>query len=391
MKTHVCASISGALYMLYLSSVPSYYFQLPVTMIKPESPKLVITSISPESGGEGTEVDINGTGFSKSITENTATLNGKTCEIVAATETSLKIKIPANPGSGKIVVTVGGVSAETTTFTFIPSGALAVTSIAPATGPKNTSVVIKGTGFGATPGENTVTLNGKSATVINASSTQLSITIPAGAGSGKIVVAVGGKTVESPTFEYVFTTTVGTLAGSTYGYAEGTGISVQFAQPYNVAVDEEGNVYVADTNNHRIRKITSAGETTTLAGGTQGDANGTGGDAQFNYPYGVTVGADGNIYVADTHNHQVRKITPQGVVTTFAGSTGGYNDATGTDAQFYYPTGITGDKNGNLYVADKDNNKIRKITSAGVVINTGGQHRGLCRRQWRGSTIQQSI
>ncbi len=205
------------------------------------------------------------------------------------------------------------------------------------------------------------------------------------------MVAVGGKTVESPTFEYVFTTTVGTLAGSIYGYAEGTGISVQFAQPYNVAVDEEGNVYVADTNNHRIRKITSAGETTTLAGGTQGDANGTGGDAQFNYPYGVTVGADGNIYVADTHNHQVRKITPQGVVTTFAGSTGGYNDATGTDAQFYYPTGITGDKNGNLYVADKDNNKIRKITSAGVVTTLAGSTARLCRRQWRGSTVQQSI
>jgi len=344
---------------------------------KTESPKLVITSISPESGGEGTEVDINGTGFSKSITENTATLNGKTCTIVAATETSLKIRIPANAGSGKIVVTVGGVSAETTTFTFTPpAGAVAITSIAPATGPKNTTVIIKGTGFGATPGENTVTLNGKSVTVINASGTQLSITIPAGAGSGKIMVTVGEKTAESPMFEFVYTTTVGTLAGSTYGYAEGTGTAAQFAQPYNVAVDDAGNVYVADTDNHRIRKITPSGETTTLAGGTQGDATGTGGDAQFNYPYGVTVGPDGNIYVADTHNHKIRKITPQGVVTTFAGSTGGYKDATGTDAQFYYLTGITADQDGNLYVADKDNNKIRKVTSAGVVTTLAGSTAG---------------
>ena len=344
---------------------------------KTDAPQLAITSISPDRGGEGTEVDINGTGFSKSIAENNVVLNSKACEIVTATETLLKIKIPANAGTGKIVVTVGGVSVESATFTFIPPAqALAITSIAPTTGPRNTSVVITGTGFGATPGENTVTLNGKSVTVINASSTQLSITIPAGSGSGAINVSVGGKTVESQKFEYVFTTTVGTLAGSTYGYAEGTGAAAQFAQPYNVAVDKDGNVYVADTNNHSIRKITASGETTTLAGGTQGSADGTGAAAQFNYPYGVTVGSDGNIYVADTHNHKVRKITPGGVVSTFAGSTGGYNDATGTDAQFYYLTGIAADQNGNLYVADKDNNKIRKITSAGVVTTLAGSTGG---------------
>lgn len=344
---------------------------------KDETPQLTITSISPDSGGEGTEVSINGTGFSKSTAENNVTLNGKACPVVTATETLLKIRIPADAGSGKIVVTVRGVSAQTTTFTFLPATpVLAITSIAPATGPKNTSVVITGTGFGATPGENTVTLNGKSVTVTNASDTQLSVTIPAGAGSGAIRVAVGDNTAESQNFEFVFTATVGTLAGSSYGYAEGTGAAAQFAQPYNVAVDNDGNVYVADTDNHRIRKITPTGETTTLAGGTKGDANGTGSDAQFNYPYGLTVGSDGNIYVADTHNHRVRKVTPEGVVSTFAGSTGGYHDATGTDAQFYYLTGITADQHGNFYVADKDNHKIRKITSAGVVTTLAGGSSG---------------
>ncbi len=152
-----------------------------------------------------------------------------------------------------------------------------------------------------------------------------------------------------------------TLAGSTAGFADGTGAAAQFSQPYTVSVDSEGNIYTADAGNHRIRKITQNGVVTTLAGESQGDTDGTGAAAQFNYPYGVATDAEGNVYVADTHNHKVKKVTPAGVVTTIAGTTGGSADGGVSEAQFYYLTDLTVGGDGTIYVAEKDNHKIRKI------------------------------
>jgi len=168
---------------------------------------------------------------------------------------------------------------------------------------------------------------------------------------------------------------VTTLAGiGSPGYANGTGTAASFNYPTGVAVDGSGNLYVADQHNHLIRKITSAGVVTTLAGiGSQGYANGTGTAASFNYPWGVAVDGSGNLYVADQGNHLIRKITSAGVVTTLAGSgSSGSADGTGTAASFHDPTGVAVDGSGNLYVADKNNHLIRKITSAGVVTTFAG-------------------
>ncbi|MBL7818650.1 MAG: putative Ig domain-containing protein [Saprospiraceae bacterium] len=171
------------------------------------------------------------------------------------------------------------------------------------------------------------------------------------------------------------TNNVTTFAGSgTQGQADGTGTSASFYSPLGVAIDASGNVYVAERNNHKIRKITSAGVVTTFAGsGTAGSTNATGTSASFQSPHGLAVDASGNIYVADYDNHKIRKITPAGVVTTFAGSgTAGSTDATGISASFNNPIGVAVDASGNVYVADYSNHKIRKITPAGVVTTLAG-------------------
>ena len=125
----------------------------------------------------------------------------------------------------------------------------------------------------------------------------------------------------------------------------GTGTAASFNRSAGVALDGSGNLYVADRSNHLIRKITAAGVVTTLAGsGSAGSANGTGTAASFNYPFGVAVDGNGTVYVADSYNHLIRKITAAGVVTTLAGSgsTGSAN-GTGTAASFNYPFGVAVD------------------------------------------------
>lgn len=164
---------------------------------------------------------------------------------------------------------------------------------------------------------------------------------------------------------------VTTFAGGTIGTADGTGTAAQFQNPQGLAIDASGNLYVSDTNNHRIRKITSAGVVTTLAGSTDGFVNGTGAGAQFSYPFGIAVDASGNVFVGE--NCRIRKITPAGVVTTFAGGTVGYLDGNGTAARFNIGIlGITIGSSGDLYVADSYNYRIRKITAAGVVTTYAG-------------------
>lgn len=168
---------------------------------------------------------------------------------------------------------------------------------------------------------------------------------------------------------------VTTLAGSGLpGNVNGTGAAASFFGPSGVAVAPDGTVYVADTTNHCIRKITPTGVVTTLAGsGARGKADGVGAEASFLFPYGVAVDANGVIYVADTNNYLIRKITPAGVVTTLAGSGKvGKADGTGAAASFEACRGIAADANGTIYVSDTGNMLIRKITPAGVVTTLAG-------------------
>ncbi|MGD1032709.1 MAG: immunoglobulin domain-containing protein, partial [Opitutaceae bacterium] len=219
--------------------------------------------------------------------------------------------------------------------------------------------------------------------------------------------------------------TISTLAGAGFvfaGYQNGTGTAAQFNAPYGVAADASGNVYVADSANYVIRKITSGGVVTLLAGNPNvaGNLDGTGSGAEFgsirgialdgsgnlyvtDYTYGTVrkvvissgtsstlvpasaglkqpVGivfdpTSGSLYVADTGNYVIRKVTTGGSVSVYAGSVGasGGTNGTGTGAQFSYPTGVAVDGSGNVYVADYQGNTIRKIASGGVVTTFAGQ------------------
>lgn len=195
-------------------------------------------------------------------------------------------------------------------------------------------------------------------------------------GSGNIFLADSNNaTVRKITPGGLVSTLAGT-AGQT-GSTNGTGAAARFGQPVGIAVDGSGNVFVTDSTNHTIRMITSAGVVTTLAGttGSSGSADGTGAVARFNRSMGLALDGSGNLYVADFSNHTIRKIViATAVVTTLAGQAGssGSVDGTGTAARFNFPFAVAIDAGGNLIVADQLGRTIRKVTPAGVVTTLAG-------------------
>lgn len=168
-----------------------------------------------------------------------------------------------------------------------------------------------------------------------------------------------------------------TVVGQTLSGAliDGTATVAKFYNPYGLALDSMGNIYVADTGNNCIRKINSALVVSTFAGSaTAGSANGQGVAAGFNQPHDVSVDANMNLYVADKSNNKIRMVTSSGYVTTVAGSgaSATFKDGLGTIATFNQPNGIAVDTNGNLYVADYGWNTIRKISPSSVVTTLAG-------------------
>jgi hypothetical protein len=195
-------------------------------------------------------------------------------------------------------------------------------------------------------------------------------------GAGNVFVAVhNDNTIRKITPSGVVTTLAGSAGTvASCGSADGTGTAARFCQPTGVAADGAGSVFVADWQT--IRKITPSGVVTTLAGsaGLEGSADGTGSAARFSAPYDVAVDGAGNVFVADWGNNTIRKITPSGVVSTLAGSAGlsGSADGTGAAARFNHPIGVAVDGAGNVFVADSFNNVIRKISTSGVVTTIVG-------------------
>ena len=220
--------------------------------------------------------------------------------------------------------------------------------------------------------------NGVSGSTNGSTGTSARFSSPSGVvvdSSGNIFIGDGANgTVRRITSAGAVTTFVGT-AGS-QGAVDGTGAGAMFYRPAGIARDANNNLYVADPVANTIRKITTGGVVTTLAGysAVVGANDNTGSLAGFRGPSGVVADSSGNLFIADTGNHTIRKVTPAGVVTTFAGlaGTAGSTNATATSARFNSPNGLAIDSSNNIYVADTGNHTIRKVTSGGVVTTVAG-------------------
>ncbi|MCG3148489.1 MAG: hypothetical protein PCFJNLEI_01933 [Verrucomicrobiae bacterium] len=196
--------------------------------------------------------------------------------------------------------------------------------------------------------------------------------------TGAFLLVVSVAVPDQPTTSYFWVNLAG-QPGST-GSVDGVGSSAQFNYPRGVALDQFGNIFVADSDNHTIRRVTSDGVVTTIAGsvGIPGTTDGTGSDARFNVPEGMAFDSNGNLYVTDFASHTIRMVTTNGVVTTVAGIPGspGTTDGPASTAQFFNPSSLAFDSAGNLFIADRSNSKIRKLTPGGEVTTFAGSPQG---------------
>jgi len=297
-----------------------------------------------------------------------------------------------------------------------PSTAPTISTLSVTQGSYNTSVVISGTNFSSTVADDKVFFNGKAATVTAATATQLTATVPLGAGTGNVTVSVkDGAVVTGPVFTYQLSYAASVLAGSSVaGEVNGTGVAAAFNLPRFIAIDAAGNLFITDSD-PVVRKITPQGVVTSYAGlskipGNNGtvtsqqlnqpcsvafdkDGNLLTGDAHtgiiwkitsqgsvsilknnanaifsFSLPEGLAVAKDGTIYMTDTFDNILYKITTQGVGTWLAGSgQQGFANGKGKAASFNSPTGVATDAAGNVYVVDGTNPHVRKITPDGTV------------------------
>lgn len=339
----------------------------------------VITAIEPDSAEAGREITITGEHFSSTPDKNTVTFSGDVAGTVNnASATELKVTVPQGAGSGPVTVEVNGLSA-TSAMNFTLKVPPKITGFTPASAKYGEHITITGENFGPTPSDNRVEFGIGAAVIVSASETELVVEVPKAAGNGSILVRNhhGLNHASAEEFIYELTVTVSTVAGNgTAGYVDGPASSAQLDRPMGIELGPAGDIYFTEAGNHTVRRISAGGQVSTVAGtGTAGFKNGSVDSAQFNSPQDITFDADGNIYIADNLNHRIRKIlTSSSEVVTLAGNgTQGYVDnSDGQLAEFSFPRGILFGNDGNFYVAESGNDVIRKITLGGGTSTLAG-------------------
>ena len=309
----------------------------------------VIKTISPSQGPAKTVVTIKGKRFSKEVAGNIVKFAGATAKILVVTDTLLQVEAPEEGATGTVTVSSNNRTSKGPVFSYGEKEQDYETTLY--TG------VARGNEVG---------------TLLEAKFSN-----PEGVvfdSHGNLIVADRGNHVIKMITPDGQVSVVAGINGTT-GNTDGDVSVARFNNPYKIGIDKHDNIYVADNSNHRVRRIDAVTRrVTTVAGSSSGFVDGVGTAARFNGPIAIDVDDHGNIYVADNNNHSIRKINPDGLVTTIGGNgTAGYNDGVWPNVQFSNPSGVVVDHDGNLLVADRKNNRIRKINvTTGVTTTIAG-------------------
>lgn len=336
-----------------------------------DDPTLNVTSISPTSGPEGTEVTITGTGFSTTASENAVSFNGTNATVSASTATSITTEVPAGATSGAVSVTVSGETVTGPGFT-VEEAVTTISDISPTAAKFGETVTVNGENFPTNISDIEAYFEGGTfflgdslqATVLSATKTAIELEVPKGAGSGDIRLFLEGEYITGPEFTYLETVQVTTFAGNgTPGSADGLAEDATLDFPAYMAFDE-GNLflYITEYQSGNIRKIDlTTYQVTTL---TLSPAS------PFTNPSGIAVGPGGTLYVSDFAQHQVFEVDPvNGTTTVFSGTgAAGSTDGNSATATFNQPDALEYDEtSGDLFLSDYGNGLIRRINSSGAV------------------------
>ncbi|MGN6616887.1 MAG: IPT/TIG domain-containing protein [Ilyomonas sp.] len=258
------------------------------------------------------------------------------------------------------------------------SNTIKIFSISPTAASFGVKDTINGKGFGTSSNNLHVFFNTTEAEVLNVTDTSIIVTVPKGAESGYIKLIINNNEIRGPAFSYIYSVKVETIAGTGFeGYQEGNAAEAFFRFPRGIAKDSKGNIYVADFGNYRVRKISVDGMVSTIAGnGNKGYKDGPALDAEFEKVNGLAVDMNDNIYIAD--GTRIRKyVAANKVIITFAGNgNNGTADGDALKAEFGLIYGIILDDQGNVYITDVVNNNIRKIDQHGKVTTVAGNISG---------------
>jgi len=328
-------------------------------------------------------ITITGFNFSPGIAGNSVSINGIPATVNSATSTAITVTVPANAASGPLVLTTNGTTI-TTNFT--------VYSLVAGV-PSNVYLKHISSWYTSRPAAAAFYDSDSEYIADCESDSVLYLDHSVQGAVGQYVGTFAGYFQQAPAgvklwgiangyavgsndyrvYKYGTPPNYSVFAGSgVSGYADGQGTAAQFVAPQGMAADAAGNLYVNDA--HRVRKISTSGLVTTLAGsGADGNTDGQGTAATFGNLYGIAVDNAGNVYVSDNKYLNIRKITPTGMVTTLAGSgTAGFTDGAGKAAQFYFPKGIAVDALGDVFVSDSNFNTAGPYTSAIRMVNSLG-------------------